>query len=105
MIEVITDWIYNQLTYYNIMILVTVFIGLCAGYIHKNGIPILWTGMLAMILYFGQAYLKPMLTGLYYFDTNNITFLSSMLVIMSILWILIMGLTHYNLIVHGKAVN
>lgn len=105
MYEIITDWIYTNLTWYNIMIIISLLVGLGAGYVHKTGIPILWTGILSLVLIWGKTYLEPMITGLYYFDINNYTVLSIMLAIMSISWLIIIAITHYNLIYNGKVIN
>lgn len=104
MFEYLTNIVTDYWNYYYLMIVISLIIGLMASYIHKTGIPILWTIILSGILHFGYEYLNPMINGLYNFDYINYTVLSIMLMIFAVLWSLIMLLTHYNLIMEGEVV-
>jgi len=105
MIEYLTELYANYGNYYYLMICISLIVGIMASYIHKNGIPLLWTIILSGILHYGYNYLNPMINGLFNFEYTNYTVLSIMLCIMSITWILIMLITHYNLIMYGEVVN
>lgn len=105
MIEYITEWITQYWNLYYLLIMISLIIGFSASYIHKNGIPILWTLILSGILHFGYEYLNPMINGIINFDYINYTVLSIMLLTFSCTWVLIYIISHYNLIMYGEVVN
>lgn len=100
MIELINEWITNFGNWYYAMIFISVIIGLCASYIHNNGIPLIFTILLGVILHYGIEYLKPMLLN--YTAYESYTMLGYMLTTMSILWVMIYSLIHFNLIMYGE---
>lgn len=98
------EWIINYWNYYYLMIIISLIIGIIASYIHKSKTPLLWTVILSGILHYGYELLNPMISGLYNFDYVNYTVLSVMLLIFSSTWIIIMVITHLNLIREGEVV-
>lgn len=105
MIEYLTNLFGDYWNYYYLMIMISLIIGIGASYIHKTGIPILWTIVLSGILHYGYEYLNPMISGMINFDIINYTILSIMLLIFSLTWALIYIISHYNLIMYGEVVN
>lgn len=89
----------DYLNWYYLIIALSLIIGIVAGYNTKSGIPIIWTVLLSLILHFGNVYLEPMLLGLQYI---NYSLLGVMLPIISVCWIIILLITHYNLLKYGK---
>jgi len=95
-IENITSWYY-------IMIAVILGVGLYGTWKHDTGMPIVWAGMVSVILYYGALTIEPLIFGYEYYPMYSIQwFLVSAF---GLMFMLIFGTYCWNIINYGNVVE